>query len=519
MPPLPGLTWWLTTLGVLLALGLVLSVLVHLAERRRGRDGARHPAVRPLRVLRTLGLPLVFAAMLLAELGFDRESVPYEIALTGIWIIGIYALLTLVRAFMIQGHGPEREQGHGHGHGDGAAGASLRARTPRLFVDLITVVGLLIGVAIVLVTVWHGDLGEVVAALGIGSIVIGLALQDTLGNLIAGLALMFEKPYRVGDWIAVDGLEGRVDEINWRALRLRTRNNEMVVVPNSHMAANTLQNYTAPDPVHAERVQIGFSYQDPPNTAKRVLLQAARATPGVLSRPEPTARVLGYGDSSVDYEVRLFTDDFAGLPAMLDAFNTRIWYAARREGLNIPFPIRTVLHSRVPAPEYAAASDPATALRSVPIFACLDDADIEELGERAEVSSFGRGEAIVREGEAGDAMYVLTRGGASVFVDGARRVGEVPEGGVVGEMAVLCGEARSATVVADADVETLVLRPADMRALLERRPELAEAMAAIVEQRRTALDTAGADAPEPDAAQVSADAGALSERIRAFFRL
>ena len=515
--PLPGPTWWLVTLGALLVAGVALSVLIHLAERRGG-NGRRHAAVRPLRVVRLLGLPLVLLTLLLKEMGFGRADVAYEVVLTALWIVGLYAVLALVRAFMI----------HGHGADDADAGErSLRARTPRLFVDLITFVLLLVGVAIVLVTVWHGDLGEVVAALGIGSIVIGLALQDTLGNLIAGLALMFEKPYRVGDWIRVDDTEGRVVEINWRALRLRTRNNDVVVVPNSHMAANTLQNFTAPDPVHAERVLVGFSYQDPPNKVKRVMLQAAEATPGVLRVPAPTARVMGYGDSSVDYEIRLFTRDFAGLPVILDDFRTRIWYAARREGLNIPFPIRTVLHSRVPAPQQPAEVEPADALRAVPMFERLDAADVDELAARAAVRGFGRGEPLVRQGEAGDAMYVLTRGAASVYVrDGAgsgtgrgRKVAEIVEGGVLGEMAVLCGEPRSATVVADVDVEAVVLRPADMRVLLERRPELAEEIAHVIEERRAALAAGPEDAGAASPSAVQAEAGRLSRRIRRFLSL
>lgn len=478
----------------------------------------RSPAFRPLVVAGLFGPPLALLIWWLPRLGYERYSVPFELVLTAAWIVGLYVTLTLLRAFLIGGQG--RYGLHRHTHDP--APATWRDRVPRLLVDLLTLTLLGLGTAVVLSVVWGQDIGGLLAALGIGSIVIGLALQDTLGNLIAGLALLFEKPYRIGDWIRVDGVEGQVVEVNWRALRLRTRDREMLVVPNSHMAGNTVQNYTAPDPVHAERVVLGFSYSDPPNKVKFVLRRAATSTAGVLSHPEPTVRCTGYDDSSIGYEVRLFVSDFEALPDILDRFNSRIWYAARRAGLTIPFPIRTLYNMHVDPPAEPEPADPVQTLRGIALFAGLDDAEVAELAERARPLSFGRGEVVVRQGEPGDAMYVLTRGEAEVRVradDGTqRRVGTVPQGGFFGEMALLCGEARSATVAAPdtTDLETLVLLSEDLAGLLERRPELAEVLADTVQRRRAELDTARSG---PRAGVAETERRAVLDNIRRFFRL
>ena len=162
---------------------------------------------------------------------------PYELVLTAAWLVGLYVVLALLRAFLIGGH--ERHVLHRR-----AGQVGWRGRVPRLLIDLLTLALLAVGSAIILSVVWGQDIGGLLAALGIGSIVIGLALQDTLGNLIAGLALLFEKPYRIGDWIRVDGVEGQVVEVNWRALRLRTRDHTGSV--SSTVSSNSIETELMP---------------------------------------------------------------------------------------------------------------------------------------------------------------------------------------------------------------------------------------------------------------------------------
>ena len=291
---------------------------------------------------------------------------------------------------------------------------------PRLLIDIVTFGVVVITVALLLSNVWGLPVSNTLSTLGLGSIVIGLALQDTLGNLFAGVSLMTERPYVIGDWITIDDLEGRVVEVNWRAVHVMTRNQDLVILPNATVAASIITNEVRPTQLKAIPVNVGFSYNDPPNKVKAVLRRAALATQGVRREPEPTIRVTGYGDSSIDYEVRLFLDNHDERPDILDRFNARIWYAAKRSGLNIPFPIRTVYHQRMPPPDEVAAHDRMACLRGIDIFRPLEDEDLKRLAQSARLMVFGHDEHVVKQGDRDDAMYALLSGEANVVVDEAK---------------------------------------------------------------------------------------------------
>ena len=503
--------------GLLLGLAGLIAFFAAATAFLGWLERRRSPAARAVRLVRGVG-SLVWLALLVAfALGLTTSSVTVEVLITAAWIVGVYAALTLLRAWVLPTGGPA---------GPGAA-PDWRDRVPKLFVDLATLLLLLVGSGVVVTTVWGGDLGAIAAALGVGSIVVGLALQGTLSNLFAGIALLSERPYRVGDWVEVEGRLGQVVEVNWRAVRLRTRDNGLLVVPNAVVAGAVIQNHTRPTAVHAERLLFGFSYDDPPNLAKLVLRQAAAATRGVLREPAPTVRTVSYDDSSVGYEVRLYTDDFAGLPDILDRYTTRIWYAARRNGLSIPFPIRTVHNMKVDPPPPRPAPDAVALLRRVPIFSALEGSELADLADAVQTREYGRDEPVVRQGEAGDALYVVAKGEASVRVNAGgaptahplldREVSRLRAGEFFGEMSLLTGESRSASVLAASDLTTLVILTDDVATLLERRPALAEAMAAVAAERTAALAAAGGEAEAP--AAVAAEKDRVLRGIRRFFGL
>ena len=482
------------TLAQLLGGLVVVEIVLGLAIRRLDRRG--HSLGGPLRALRNLVVPMLFALLFLRlELGRPvapppgQEAVPDNLVRaveTLFWIAVIHFGLGLVDALLFAR----------------ARADTWRARVPKLFVDLSRFFLVVIAAAFVLSAVWKLDLGDLLTTLGVGSIVLGLALQDTLGNLMAGIALLFERPYSVGDWIRVGDRTGRVVEMNWRAVRLQTRENDIIVVPNSHLGNQVISNLTTPTRVHAERPTFGFSYSDPPNKVKAVLKRAALATQGVLDTPEPKARTLGYGDSQIDYEVKLYLEDHDALPDILDEFTTRVWYAAKRNGLTIPFPIRTVYKTEMPpATEPPAPPDLAQVLAAVPLFGPLDADELTELSRGCRSSHYGHGERLVRQGEAGDSLFVIAEGSAVVAVrdEGGRQreVARLSEGDFFGEMSLLTGAPRSATVSALEDLRVVVLPSRGLKPLLERRPDLARQIAEMVETRQAHMDETLAAAQQP----------------------
>ena len=501
---------WFQT-DALLPAAVILAVIVgaaflltFLIRKLRGST-----AERPLRMLRGLGLPLAGLLAVLPVLGQGAGGLAFRLVETGLSVVGAYAGVLLIRTWFVR----RREAQSGRA-------------APRLLIDIVTFGVVVITVALLLSNVWGLPVSNTLSTLGLGSIVIGLALQDTLGNLFAGVSLMTERPYVIGDWITIDDLEGRVVEVNWRAVHVMTRNQDLVILPNATVAASIITNEVRPTQLKAIPVNVGFSYNDPPNKVKAVLRRAALATQGVRREPEPTIRVTGYGDSSIDYEVRLFLDNHDERPDILDRFNARIWYAAKRSGLNIPFPIRTVYHQRMPPPDEVAAHDRMACLRGIDIFRPLEDEDLKRLAQSARLMVFGHDEHVVKQGDRDDAMYALLSGEANVVVDEAEGgrgtvVGRLKAGSFFGEMAALTGEPRTASVVADRDLEVLAIRSDGLREVLETRPELAEAIAGVVTERRTQLDTSRRSVSAANAGPTSSASSrhAVAARIRGFLGL
>src|SRR5262249_43565076 len=172
-----------------------------------------------------------------------------------------------------------------------------------------------------------------------GAVVIGLALQDTLGNLIAGLAIQIEKPFRVGHWVSLGGEDGLVSEITWRATKIRTKTGNFVIVPNSVLAKDRIINYSEPTPHSCIELEVGASYDAPPNFVRAAIREAIRDEPLVARDRHPEVLVWDFGDSAIKYLIRVWTTDFGADKRLRDRVRTAVYYAFRRRGISIPYPI------------------------------------------------------------------------------------------------------------------------------------------------------------------------------------
>lgn len=188
----------------------------------------------------------------------------------------------------------------------------------------------------------------ILTALGVGGLAVALALQETLSNFFAGIHLLVSCPIRVGDFVKLEtGQEGYVVDISWRATKLRTLPNNIVVVPNSKMAQSILINYCMPDPTMAVAMPIGVGYGTDPDHVERVLLEEVRKAigqvPGLLAEPAPTARLVpGFGDSSLDFTLTCHVRTFEDQYVVQHELRKRIITRFRDEGIEMPFPQRTV---------------------------------------------------------------------------------------------------------------------------------------------------------------------------------
>jgi small-conductance mechanosensitive channel len=177
---------------------------------------------------------------------------------------------------------------------------------------------------------------------GVVSIVVGMAVKDPLGNLLAGVVVGVERPFTVGDWIWVDDVEGEVVEVSWRATALRTRENDRLLIPNSIMATQRLLNYDRPSALHMHKTYVSVTYGTPPGLAAKALIEAASRVQGVVASPPPAAHFREYDDFALKYELRAWIDNYGSLPVIDSDLRREIWYAFKRHGITIPFPIRDV---------------------------------------------------------------------------------------------------------------------------------------------------------------------------------
>ncbi len=337
----------------------------------------------------------------------------------------------------------------------------------------------------------------------VGAVVIGFALQDTLGNLFAGLAIQIEKPFRVGHWLHVSGRDGQVQEITWRATKLRTKDGEFLIVPNSVIAKEPLLNYSEPTIANRVSVEVGASYLTPPNDVKRAILEAIANAPLAMPSPEPQVTIKSFGGSSIDYLVLFWIGDYGRDREAKDQVRTNLWYTFRRHNIEIPWPIQVQFERQELAlrsePDVARAAD---RLGTVDLFATLTPETRRTLATASEEHMFAAGEAIVRHNAPGDSMFVVLRGRVRVTIEpSGQEVATIPAGGFFGEMSMLTGDPRTATVRATEDSLVLEIGAPAFKELAVANPDLLEHITSLIHSRQAGLEearaTAVASAPRP----------------------
>ncbi len=346
---------------------------------------------------------------------------------------------------------------------------------PRLMREVVALVVYLVLGAILLRTL-NVEVTGLIATSAIISVVIGLALQQTLGNLFAGLALAWEQRLSIGTWVEIDGKVGIIEQTGWRSLMIRTRLDERLLVPNSEVGAATILILGSGERPAAVAIRLGVAYGVPPDATKDVFMTVARDIPGVLTDPPPRIVTVEYADSAVIYECRLWTRTPWAREDLTDKFLTRAHQALARAEMEIPFPQRT-LHR---APRRPSADGGERRLRAIEKSELFHDVPADALAAMAESSRilrFAPGEAVVRVGEESTALYLMVAGEAVVEMK-HREIARVQPGDVFGEFAFLTGSLRTATVRATGSaIEVVELDEESLHSLLEDQQELADELA------------------------------------------
>ncbi len=400
-------------------------------------------------------------------------------------------------------------------------------RVPTILRDILLAIGFVIAVFSIL-RYSGANLVSLVTTSAVLTAVIGLALQQPMANMFAGLSMQLDRTIAIGDYVKFGDRIGRIEKISFRATTMSTRDDDTVTIPNGYFMQHEVMNYSRPTSRHRMWCDVSFAYQHPPNDVKRMLADAVTGCPGVLGDPAPTAIVRSFGDHGINYVLLYWITDFARDIHIDSDVRTRIWYAARRNGLEIPFPTRTLYMHQVTAGERDRADerdylDRLGALQKVELFSMLDDSDVDLLARGMRKVGFARGETLIQQGDPGDSLFLIAAGEVAVHlaVDGAsRQVASLRPGDILGEASLITGEPRGATCVALSDVTCHTVSHELFSRLLELKPKLAEDISAILSQRQTALDAEREGLSAEAAAARAAEAkNRTLLRIKQFFGL
>lgn len=403
---------------------------------------------------------------------------------------------------------------------DGVVTRRLGRAVPQIFRDLLQVT-LFVLAGLTTLSIGGVDLSSLLATSALITAVVGLSLQETLGNTIAGVAMQAQPPFEVGDWIELDGGRvGRVTSVGWRAITLHTNDDVEVSLPNAMLAKAAITNYSRPSPAVRRVMRISAPYSEPPHHVEAVLLDAIAGIPGVLAEPMPTVVTAGFGDSGMEYQLRYFIDDFLMRDTTDGLVRDRVWYAFRRTHITVPYPTQTLLVHAQGSEQFERESEGrlmerVSALARVDFLAELPPPALRELALGARRKPYAAGEPIIEAGQPGDEFYILRRGEVAVL-SGERELARLGPGQFFGEMSLLTGAPRSATVRTLTPCELIVIHKPSMQEVLETYPAVVDRITSVLETRVDALNRA---APEPSPSDATAARGPLVDRIREFFKL
>jgi small-conductance mechanosensitive channel len=358
--------WFWPALIVSVGLPLVLIGLteMHNAMARRGSRAA--PIVL---MIRNYLVPVAAVLVLISQPGaWEGEGTWPKVVTT---VFGLLVILVVINAVNhLVFHRAEK--------------GSWRDRFPTIFSDLIRFVFILVGIALLFWWVWGADVAGIFAALGVTSIVVGLALQNAVGSVVSGLFLIFEAPFQLGDWIETGDVRGQIIEVNWRAVHLDVGNG-IVVMPTSELAGGSFTNLSRTPEPYAAEAEFVFATDDPPARVRELLADVARDIPLVSADREPGVTTL----EGARYRVAVPLQSPGDRAAVLDAFSTRLWYAARRAGLHLDGDMTD---------EWNTAARLQDALHEIAPILSLTATDAEALAGGSRLERFCQGEVVLRPG-------------------------------------------------------------------------------------------------------------------------
>ncbi|MBF0564373.1 MAG: mechanosensitive ion channel [Nitrospirae bacterium] len=315
------------------------------------------------------------------------------------------------------------------------------------------------------------------------SFVLGLALQETLTNLFAGVAISLEKMYKVGDWISINNMDGKVIEISWRTTKIETRQKNYLTIPNSKISREVVLNYNLPSNVTGLWIFIDVAYDLPPNKVKEVILENLRKMKGLHKEPKPSVQLREFKDSGITYLARVWIDDWGKENDISDEIRTNLWYAFKRNNISFPYPVRDVyIHEVNNTQTHDIVDAHYSFLANLDIFRTQDETTLKEISKVLIKKHYGKNETLFLEGDVGESLFIITHGKIAIIKDN-QKIAELGKEELFGEMSLLTGKERTATAKALKDTDCLILSKADFKNIILDNEEIIDKIAKVIAER------------------------------------
>lgn len=466
MANLVGQSWFWPALSIVIGLPVLLLVFTELYNflARRQSNYAK-----PVLLLRNYVLPACAVFILIDQV--EKTNVEGNWARIAATVFGFLVMLFLLSGANAVLFGEARD-------------GSWRKRLPTIFIDLGRLVLIVVGIGVLLSWVWGADIGGLVTAVGVTSIVIGLAVQTAVGPVIAGLLMLFEQPFHIGDWLDADDAKGRVVEVNWRSVHIDTGNG-IQIIPNATLATGSFTNLSrVTGAAFRATATLTFSADDPPGTVTRTLRAVAESLPARM--PDVAVQVTALGEAKYKVSVPVLSPADEG--AARNLLLHRAWYAAQRAQLRLDGA----------DPEPTGHSDyVAEKLGFVAAALGLGDEALATMTARGRRLAYAEGETVQRADTVPDAIGFITEGSVALVVyteDGMElTIGHLEAGDYIGTT-TLTRQRVVSGVVATADT-TIVSVPRDaISEVVRANPRLARSLGEAIEMRRAAACAALAEA-------------------------
>ena len=369
-------------------------------------------------------------------------------------------------------------------------------KMPRFIFNIVALVILVCSVLFLVKYFFAISLSGLLVTSTVLSAVIGLSLQDTLTNLFAGISLQVESPFTIDDWVNLGGHEGKVVSQNWRSLTLLTRENHRITLPNKYTAEEKIINYSRPSPRQIHSLRVDLDYTHPPNLVKSILAELIQEVEEVDIDQNVFPFIEGYAESGITYCIRFWVGNYGDILIVQDKILSRLWYMLERNSIKIPYPISEVRMDLQSQGEFSnriekKRNDVFNQLKGQEWLSDMDESQLKLLAENSKIQKFAINENLVTEGLQGDSMFIVLEGTAKVLVKSKKGkniyVADKTVGEFFGEMSLLTGEPRTATVRASSDMDVIVIDKKSFVDIVLKDSKILENLMNVLESNRSSL--------------------------------